>query len=49
MTTKEELVTTIKQWMLIDSEIKQFQKEIKEKRQIKKNLAEKLVEVMKNK
>ena len=47
MTTKEELVTTIKQWMLIDSEIKQFQKEIKEKRQIKKNLAEKLVEVMK--
>ncbi len=48
MASKEELVQTIKRWMTVDNEIKQFQKEVKEKRKEKKDLADKLVSVMKD-
>ena len=48
MTSKEELVETIKRWMVADSEIQKYQKVIKQKRQEKKELADKLVSVMKD-
>jgi len=48
MTTKEELVETIKLWLDADIEIKRVQQNIKNKRKEKKFLAEKLVTVMKS-
>ena len=47
MTTKEELVTNIKGWMQIDQEMKMLQRELKERRQRKKELTNALVEIMK--
>ena len=47
MTTKEELVTNIKGWMQIDQEMKVLQRELKERRQRKKELTDSLVEIMK--
>ena len=47
MATKEELIQNIKAWMTIDSEMKELQKELKNRRAEKKKLADSLVEIMK--
>lgn len=47
METKEELVTNIKEWIKIDTEIAQLQNEIKARKNKKKQLSESLMEVMK--
>ena len=47
METKEELVNNIKEWLKINSEIDDLKKQIKEKNNVKKNLTENLVIVMK--
>ena len=47
METKEELVTNIKEWMRIDTEISQLKSEIKERNNKKKLLTTQLMEVMK--
>ena len=48
METKQELVNNIKQWLQMDDEIKQLQKQIKERRNIKKQLTQNLVTIMKD-
>ena len=48
METKQELVNYIKQWLQMDDEIKQLQKQIKERRNIKKQLTQNLVTIMKD-
>ena len=45
--TKEALINNIKEWVALDSEIKQLQKEIKERRDKKKQATTNLVEIMK--
>ena len=45
--TKEQLVTNIKEWIKIDTEIAQLKAEIKERNNKKKTLTENLVTVMK--
>jgi len=45
---KNELVNTVKEWLTIDNEIKQLQKEIKIRKQKKKNMTENLVNMMKS-
>jgi hypothetical protein len=47
METKEQLVTNIKEWIKIDTEIAQLKAEIKDRNNKKKNLTENLVTVMK--
>jgi hypothetical protein len=47
METKEELITNIKEWIKIDNEMLQFQKEIKERRIRKKTLTDALMITMK--
>jgi hypothetical protein len=47
METKEQLVTNIKEWIKIDTEIAQLKKEIKERNLKKKELTSDLVNVMK--
>ena len=47
MTTKDELVENIKSWMKIDTEIKMLQKELKQRRELKKQLSSSLVDIMK--
>ena len=46
MTTKDELVDNIKAWMKVENELKVLQKEIKERRVMKKKLSENLVTIM---
>ena len=46
--TKEELITYIKEWMKIEKDMKDLQKEIKAHRERKKVLTENLVIIMKN-
>ena len=48
MTTKEELVEHIREWIQIDNEIKMLQKEIKERRNRKKELSGSLLDIMKD-
>ena len=48
MTTKEELVNSVKEWIKADNEIKLLQAEIKKRRMQKNKLSETLVDVMKN-
>ena len=48
METKEQLVTNIKEWIKIDTEISQLKTEIKEKNNKKKLLTEGLVTTMKH-
>ena len=48
MATKEQLIDNIKSWMRIDNEMKQLQKELKQRRVEKKLLADSLVEIMKD-
>ena len=47
MATKDEVVNLIKQWMSNDKELKLLQKEAKKRRDNKKEISEKLVEIMK--
>tara|TARA_Y100000817_G_C16826630_1_gene531544 strand:- start:121 stop:483 length:363 start_codon:yes stop_codon:yes gene_type:complete len=47
MPTKEELISKIKDWVQIEGEMKMLQKEIKARRERKKELTNELVEVMK--
>lgn len=47
MATKEELVQNIKAWMKVDQEMKALQKELKERRLLKKTLSASLVDIMK--
>ena len=48
MTTKDELVMSVKEWIKADNEIKLLQAEIKKRRIQKNKLSESLVNVMKN-
>jgi hypothetical protein len=43
----ETLKNNIKQWLLLDNEIKLLQKQIKERREAKKNYTQDIVDVMK--
>ena len=45
--SREQIVKNIKEWMQADEEIKQLQKVIKEKKVIKKEAADVLIDVMK--
>ena len=47
MDTKEELVTNIKEWIKLDTEIIKLQNEIKNRKELKKNLTDLLVNTMK--
>jgi len=46
-TTKEELVNTIKEWVTVEKEMKLLSKELKQRRQRKKELTNALCETMK--
>jgi hypothetical protein len=46
--TKEELITNIKEWIKIDNDIAKLKSDIKEKTSRKKSLTENLVVVMKS-
>lgn len=48
LSTKEELIMNIKEWIKIDNEITKLKAEVKEKSNKKKELTESLVNVMKN-
>ena len=48
MTTKEELINKIKQWVTNDDSIKELQREIKSYREKKKKLTDELISIMKN-
>lgn len=48
MTTKEELLQSVKEWIKIDNEIKLLNQEVKKRRQQKNALSEGLVDIMKN-
>ena len=46
--TKDQLVKHVKGWIQMDNEIKEFQKEIKERKDKKKEITEKLLNIMKD-
>jgi hypothetical protein len=46
--TKEELVRTIREWVKNDNEIRALQREQNKRREIKKQISEDLITVMKN-
>jgi hypothetical protein len=48
METKEQLVTNIKEWIKMDTEISNFKKEIKERNDKKKALTDDLMKAMKS-
>jgi hypothetical protein len=48
MSDKKELITNVKNWITLDSEIKQLQKLMKEKRKEKKAYTESLVNIMRD-
>ena len=45
---KQELIKNIKEWLQLDTELSQLQKEIKLKKTRRKNLSDKLMSVMKS-
>jgi len=47
MTDKSRLVENVKNWLQIDTEIKQLQQEIRKRRKIKKDMTDSLVQIMK--
>ena len=47
MQTKEDLINSVKEWLTIDKKIADLQKEIREKRNLKKELSNGLINVMK--
>lgn len=46
--TKDQLVKYVKGWIQMDNEIKEFQKQIKERKDKKKEVTEKLLNIMKD-
>jgi len=46
--SKAELINLIRNWKLLDDEIKLIQKDIKEKKDKKKNITDQLVKIMRN-
>jgi serine/threonine protein phosphatase PrpC len=48
MTDKSQLVENVKNWLQIDTEIKQLQQEIRKRRALKKDMTDTLVQIMKN-
>jgi hypothetical protein len=46
--TKEQLVKNVKAWIQMDNEIKEFQKQIKERKDKKKEYTEMLLHIMKD-
>jgi len=48
MSTKEELIANIKEWMRAENDIKALQLELKKHREIKKKLTDSLVDIMKD-
>jgi len=48
METKEQLISSVKEWIKIDNEIVHLKKEIKERNGLKKKYTEDLVKVMKS-
>ena len=48
MSTQQELLENVKTWLDIDNQIRTLQKEIRDRRKLKKNLTESLVGIMKN-
>jgi len=48
VTTKEELIANVKEWIKMDTEVTKLKAELKEKTKHKKTITGKLVEVMKN-
>ena len=47
MDTKEQLIKTVKDWVKLDNELKQLQKEIAQRKTEKKKVSESLMQVMK--
>ena len=45
--TKEDLIMNVKEWIKMDNEISAFQNEIKDRKNKKKQLTDRLVNVMK--
>lgn len=45
--TKEQLITNVKEWLALEEEIKNMQKQMREKRNRKKELNEILIKIMK--
>jgi len=48
METKEQLITTIKEWVKIDNEIRTLQKEIKLRKTSQKKISDSLISIMKD-
>ena len=48
MSTQQELLENVKTWLDIDNQIRTLQKEIRDRRKLKKDLTESLVGIMKN-
>ena len=48
MADQKRLIDNVKNWLQIDNEIKQLQKEIKKRRAMKKDMTDSLVEIMKS-
>ena len=48
MSTQHELLENVKTWLDIDNQIRTLQKEIRDRRKLKKELTESLVGIMKN-
>lgn len=48
MSTQQELLENVKTWLDIDNQIRALQKEIRDRRKLKKDLTESLVGIMKN-
>ena len=44
--SQNDLVENVKTWLTIDNDIKKLQKAIKEKRNLKKNITDNLVDIM---
>ena len=48
MTDKTRLVESVKNWLQVDTEIKQLQQEIRKRRKMKKEMTDSLVQIMKS-
>jgi len=48
MSTQQELLQNVKTWLDIDNQIRTLQKEIRDRRKLKKELTDSLVGIMKN-
>ena len=48
MTTKEQLMKVVKEWVKLDNEIRVLQKEISNRKKEKKDISTKLMQIMKD-